>query len=46
MEILNIHLFTEVKDNHKLYDKMFNEFMETSHIIDENDRRVGTTSTY
>ena len=41
MEILNIHLFTErSKDNHKLYDKMFNEFMETSHIIDENDRRV------
>ena len=33
--------YREAKDNHKLYDKMFNEFMETSHIADENDRRVG-----
>lgn len=32
--------YREAKDNHKLYDKMFNEFMETSHIADENDRRV------
>lgn len=32
--------FREAKDNEKLYDKMYNEFMESSHIADENDRKV------
>lgn len=32
--------FREAKDNEKLYDKMYNEFMESSHISDENDRKV------
>jgi len=32
--------FREAKDNEKLYDKMYNEFMESSHISDENDKKV------
>ena len=32
--------FLEAKDNEKLYDDMFQQFMETSLISDLNDRRV------
>ena len=32
--------FLESKDNEKLYDDMFQQFMDTSHIKDSNDRRV------
>ena len=32
--------FLESKDNDKLYDEMFQQFMETSQIRDLNDRRI------
>lgn len=32
--------FLEAKDNEKLYDDMFQQYMETSQIRDTNDRRV------
>lgn len=32
--------FLESKDNEKLYDDMFQQYMDTSHIKDMNDRRV------
>jgi hypothetical protein len=32
--------FLESKDNDKLYDEMFQQYMEKSHIRDINDRRV------
>ena len=31
--------FKEADDNHKLYDKMYNEYMETSPINDINDKK-------
>ena len=32
--------FLEAKDNEKLYDDMFQQYMEKSHIKDINDKRV------
>lgn len=32
--------FHEANDNHKLYDKMYNEFMENSMISDESTKKV------
>lgn len=32
--------FREADDNEKLYNKMYNHFMETSLIVDMNDRKV------
>ena len=32
--------FLESKDNDKLYDEMFQQYMETSHLSDINDRKV------
>lgn len=32
--------FLESKDNQKLYDEMYEQFMDTSHISDINDKRV------
>ena len=32
--------FLESKDNDKLYDDMFQQYMETSHLSDINDRKV------
>jgi len=31
--------FLEADDNHKLYDKMYNEYMKTSHLKDINDKK-------
>ena len=31
--------FLEADDNHKLYDKMYNEYMKTSHLNDINDKK-------